>query len=251
LPFSLAWLPPVEIGVLVYAVVLAGFVYLVYRRPAGLGLPLLAALIFPVIYAASSYTWFNTEPRYLTFAYPVFALLLASVATSRSRTAALAAATFAVAVGGVAEIEHHDLSASPADGTTVPADIRPLLRTLRAHGIDRVYANYWVAFRITFESGERIIAAPVGDVGQQRYSLIGRRVIPLSVGRTDSWRYRKFNFEVAETTQAAHVVVGGTDLHPAIDHLLLRHGYRRLRPSGFDIYLPPRISGVTTNAPGD
>jgi hypothetical protein len=38
-------------------------------------------------------------------------------------------------------------------------DLRPLRRELEAHGIRRVYASYVPAYRLTFESGERIVAS--------------------------------------------------------------------------------------------
>jgi 4-amino-4-deoxy-L-arabinose transferase-like glycosyltransferase len=237
LPYSLTWLPTIAVAAPLYALVLAGFVYLLWRRPAGLGLLLLAALIFPVLYTVSPYTWLNIEPRYVTLAYPVFTLLLVYAASSRLRAAALVSVALAFTAAGVAEMQHDNLGASHAEGAKVPTDIRPLLRTLRAHGIDRAYANYWVAYRITFESGERIVAAAVNPLS---YGVQKGRVVPLTEGDPGGeGRYPKYHEIVARSRQAAHVFVAGQDSEPRARRLLLGHGYRLLRSETFDVYLPP------------
>jgi 4-amino-4-deoxy-L-arabinose transferase-like glycosyltransferase len=236
LPYSLAWLPTIEVAAPLYALLLAGFLYLLWRRPAGLDLLLLTALIFPILYTVSSYTSLNTEPRYETLAYPVFTLLLVYAASSRLRAGALVVVALALAAAGVAEMQQHNLSASH-DGAKVPADIHPLLRTLRAHGIDRVYANYWVAYRITFESSEQIIAAPAD---QPRYGVNNGRVAPLTQGDPGAeGRYPKYYEIVARSRQAAHVFVVGENSEPRARRVLLPHGYRLLHSEHFDVYLPP------------
>lgn len=237
LPYSLAWLPTIAVATPLYVLVLAGFLYLIWKRPVGLDLLLLTALIFPVLYTVSPYTSLNTEPRYATLAYPIFTLLLAYAASSRLRAAALVSVTLTLASAGVAEMQHHNLGASRADGAKVPVDIRPLLRTLRVRGIDRVYANYWVSYRITFESRERIVAA---SANEQRYGVRNGRVVPLTQGDPGSeGRYPKYYEMVAHSRRVANVFVAGEDSEPRTRRLLLTHGYRLIRSGSFDVYLPP------------
>ena len=238
LPSSLAWQPAAAIAVPIYGLALAGFVWLLWRRPSGLGLPLLAALIFPILYTVSSYTWLNTEPRYLTFAYPVIVLLVASAATSTLRIAAIAVVTLGLAVGGIARMQSGNLTAQHADGVSVPGDFGPLLHSLELHGISRVYANYWVANRITFESGERIIAATVAD-GQQ-YVVRAGRVVPTPTATGSEGRYPKFDHEVAGSRDAALVFVANGDREPSATSLLLARRYRPFRVAGFEVFQAPR-----------
>ena len=43
---------------------------------------------------------------------------------------------------------------------------------LRDRGVTRVWTNYWTAYRVTFESGESIVAAPVPREDGDRYAPI-------------------------------------------------------------------------------
>ena len=194
-------------------------------------------MIFPVVYTESSYTWLNTEPRYLTLVYPVLVLLLAYTATSWRRIAAIAVATLALACGGIAEMQHHNLTAQYADGAAVPGNFGPLLRALQRRGINRVYANYWVANRITFESGERIIAATVA--GKQPYVVRAGRVVPTATGPGSEGRYPKFDRMVAASRDAAHVFVASGKHEPKVAPLLIAHHYRDFRAGGFEVFQAP------------
>jgi hypothetical protein len=56
-----------------------------------------------------------------------------------------------------------DLAApDTASGEPVPDDLGPALAVLRREGIDRVRADYWIAYRITWESDEEIVADSTG-----------------------------------------------------------------------------------------
>lgn len=52
----------------------------------------------------------------------------------------------------------------PVGGERVPENIGPALRVLERNAADRVLAPYAVAYRITFESRERIVATSLGQV---------------------------------------------------------------------------------------
>jgi hypothetical protein len=41
-----------------------------------------------------------------------------------------------------------------------PAHLGRDVRLLEAAGIDHAWSNYWLAYRLTFESGERIVSSP-------------------------------------------------------------------------------------------
>ena len=77
LAWSYEWLGGVAVGVVLYALLVAGLLWLLWRRPARLAPLLLIVLVFPVFYFVSPYTWLESEPRYLILVMPVFALLIA------------------------------------------------------------------------------------------------------------------------------------------------------------------------------
>jgi 4-amino-4-deoxy-L-arabinose transferase-like glycosyltransferase len=240
LPVELSWFPDAPVGVAFYGVLLAGFLYLLVRRPRGLGLPLLAAVLFPLFYAASSFTWLNTEPRYLVLVSPALALLVAYAARPGAAAVAIVAVAIALAVGGAAAMVDRNLMAQHADGQAVPAHFGPLVHALEERGIDRVYASYWLAHRITFESRERIIAATVAELSGQRYRIRAGRVVPVP-GKTSrsEGRYPKFNRAVAGSRDAAHVFLAGAPLDARLRRLFARERYRLLTIDAFRVYVPP------------
>ncbi|MDX6470348.1 MAG: hypothetical protein QOF75_2151 [Gaiellaceae bacterium] len=238
LPFSLEWVPNVEVGVVAYVLLLAGLAWLFVRRPAGLGLPLLAAGLFPVLYAASPYTWLNLEPRYLTEISPVLVLLVAYAARGAVRATAIFAAAAALSVGGTALMIEHDLAASHAGGVALPADFGPLIRTLHANHVDRAWATYWIGYRITFESRETIIAA---SPGSSLYHLRHGVVVPSpTLDPGGAGRYPPYQNAVLRSTRAAHVFAIGEPLENVARPLLRRARYRLVSTDGFDVWLPPR-----------
>ena len=55
-----------------------------------------------------------------------------------------------------AEVDGRPLPNFMGRGSYLPRDFGPLIRTLDRLGIKRVYASYWIAYRIDYETGERI-----------------------------------------------------------------------------------------------
>ena len=158
LAWSYEWLGGVAVGLVIYALLVAGFLWLLWRRPPRLTPLLLIVLVFPIFYFVSPYTWLESEPRYLTLVMPVFALLIASALTTAWRAAAVLAVAVALSVGGMVELERHHVVAVPDGGRRRrPASIAPVLDTLRAHDLHYAFASYWIAWRITFESDLRIV----------------------------------------------------------------------------------------------
>jgi hypothetical protein len=240
LPWSLAWLPGTAVGPAVYLGALGGFAWLLVRRPPRLGILLLAALTFPVLYVASPYTWLITEPRYLTLVSPVIVLLVASTAVSPLRAGLVFAVAFALSLGGMTRMVQGDLSASHAESVTLPASFGALVQTLERNGVSRVWATYWIAYRITFESGERVIAAqPVSST----YAVRGGRLVPMggqSAQPGENGRYARYELDVARSHDASFVFAAGepsaSDAKPALE----RARYRLVKTGVFDVWVPPR-----------
>lgn len=98
------------------------------------------------------------EGRYVMFLLPAVALLLASAAREAVAGTALLAGVATLSVLGVLRIA--EATAPPAPDVPMPHHAGPLVEFLERQGMDRVYANYWVAYRVAFESEERVIATP-------------------------------------------------------------------------------------------
>lgn len=104
-------------------------------------------LLYPLIYAALPGAWFIGEARYAFFLAPLLAVAIAWAARDqRVQVAVLAVA----ALGSV-------LAMRPIHFPS-PTHVDRDIAALRADGIHRVWLDYFIATRITFESGEHVIA---------------------------------------------------------------------------------------------
>lgn len=126
-------------------------------------------LLFAVVAALSLATVLSgrltpSEPRYLVGAYSALVALFGisvSLAPPGPRRAAAAA--------GVAVLLASDLSGAfqgrrhleDRDDSQVTGPLGPLVASLERLGATRVYANYWTAYRVTFESGGAVLATPI------------------------------------------------------------------------------------------
>lgn len=120
-----------------------------------------------------------SEPRYLVAAYaalaPLLGISLASLFRGNRRSlaaAGLAALGLLVAaqVSGAVKAYRH---LGDADDTQVSGPLEPLLAALRTEGVTRAWANYWTAYRVTFESKGEILATPIPrEDGAREASLV-------------------------------------------------------------------------------
>jgi hypothetical protein len=221
-PFSLDWLVPAPLGYALVVLALAGFALLLVRRPPGLEPLLVVGAAFPFLYAASSFTFFVAEPRYLVFLAPVPALLLGRLLAARGPVVAGAglAAAFALSVAGLVVMERQDRFAPIAPDVRVPADLSPVLAVLEREGQRRVLANYWIAYRIGFESDERIVATSTGFV-----------------------RHEPTDRLVRSSPRPARVFVEGSAEERRAGPGLLARGFRRVEAGGFAVYVASRAGG--------
>ncbi len=114
---------------------------------------LLIAVAYPFLYSLSPTAFYLDECRYLFLLSPVVALLVAGVLSDPVRQWAGVAAVAFLSVAGLREINVPDGQA--------PRSLRPLLRALEQRGVEHLFAPYRIANRITFDSDEEIIAAPL------------------------------------------------------------------------------------------
>jgi hypothetical protein len=218
-PYSLDWVPGRLLGALLLVLALAAFVVLLVRWPPGLEPLLVVGVVFPFLSAASSFTYWVGEPRYVVFLAPVPALLLAWALVRAGPAAATIGLTlaFVASLTGLIQLERQGDFLPGRPDQHGPPDIGPVVETLERNGVDRVRANYWIAYRITFESEERVIASP------------------------GFWRYKPYRDLVAADPRPGRVFVAGSPEEWDERQDLLRSGYvRRVVGEGFAVYIPPR-----------
>ena len=159
-PFSDESLLPKVLMLCVYALLLLAFLLGAVRaRRTSAGLIYGVALAFPFLWAIAHHVAILTShPVYLIVVAPVVALLLASVATTEWRAAAVL-----VIAAVVSAVSFHRMNAwlnadSPHWPPPTPRNLTPLVSALDELHLDRVYADYWIAYRLDFATNERIIA---------------------------------------------------------------------------------------------
>lgn len=209
-PFTLEWITAEALARAVSVAVFLLLVSLLLRDPPRRLLGAVA-LVYPVLQSLSPFSGLNEEPRYLVLLAPVLALGIADLAATTVPRAALAAALLAgLSVNGIRELNRQEPPVPPVGGVRVLADLGPALGTLERLGERRVRAHYAIAYRITFESRERIVAASTGQSRRPAYQLlVSREPRPAFVFVRDSAEERDFR----------------------------RAGYRRVIAGGWAIYV--------------
>jgi 4-amino-4-deoxy-L-arabinose transferase-like glycosyltransferase len=147
-PLTAAWLP---LGALVYLVVVAGIVAAVVRRRDRPVLILLAVAMFPWLYAVFPGRWFVGEGRYALFLAPVLFITLAWALRDRGPQI-----TLLVVLAGLSALGLRDM------GYDRPRHIDGDIAALEAAGINRVWSDYWLSYRLMFESHSAIVSTSEG-----------------------------------------------------------------------------------------
>ena len=174
-----------HLALLLYVLPIAILVIARWRRVLGLfvgrldrskpvELLVLFCLSCCIIFSVSSFGWLVQAPRYLLpfyiGLYPLVAVCCDWV-WSRSRffgvaylTALLVFQVAASYVGG------RGLSGEPVvfGGQRVARDHAPLIQALERLGISHIRTNYWIGYRLAFETGERITFTVLGEPTQAR-----------------------------------------------------------------------------------
>jgi hypothetical protein len=128
---------------------------------------------FVIVATVGSGRFLATEPRYAVALYAIVPPLLGTSVVSLlggpRRVLAIAGGAFLLAAnaGSLAMARRHLPENMNDDEVT--ASLGELPATLLRLGANRVYTNYWTAYRLDFESGERIVATPIPAEDQTRW----------------------------------------------------------------------------------
>jgi hypothetical protein len=224
-PFTNEWLLGKVGSGLIYATLIAVLLFAAWktrRRP--LSLLFLIAACYPFLYAISGLTWLTNEPRYVVVLAPTLAVLFAAPATTIPRSAlvlAVAALLSAAVLGKWIAASDADAAFHAIDRKTV--DVRPVVRALDAAGVNRLYADYWIAYRIAFDTRERVIAT---EFNQTALRPVGpHHVVPAPLHHYTDNRWPAYEREVRNAPRHAYLLLR-RDPYTSVDRaLLVRNGY--------------------------
>ncbi|HEY7142445.1 MAG TPA: hypothetical protein VIE44_20310 [Methylomirabilota bacterium] len=198
------------------------------------GAALDAVVVLPMIAvvtcALSSFGWFVSEPRYLlplaAVAPIVIAALLATLWRSGRPGAAIALGVALLAVNLAGHLVAPWTSAREA-----PHSLAPALAFLQSRRIPVVATTYWIGPRLTFESGERVVAVPMR-------------------GAPD--RYPPYSAVAERADRLAYVLLPGTADVGAVERKLRELGVSRERTTVGELVVlhDLRLSGLETASPG-
>jgi hypothetical protein len=245
-PITLDWFLWKPVGLLVYAALLAGFVLLWILTFSGqvrheAQLPLAIISVFPFLYAISPLTSIPNVATYVVVAIPVLALVATCWVRRLEHMVAVTCvalilfATSAITVS-ISYDKHHSVGQfwNFGDREPLPRSFQPLIERLDGLGLERVYASYWIAFRLTFETDERIIAADMRPAALR--GTPEGHVIPLPDDPHYASRRPEYADMVARVEAPAFVLAPGYDV-PTTDYLsLVQAGYTREDVGVFRIY---------------
>jgi hypothetical protein len=243
-PFSAELLLPAALTYLIYIGLIAVFVYGAFRaRHRSSSILYVVASVFPFVYVISPKTVYSLgTPRFIVVLAPVLALLLAQMATRYLRAAPVLALVCVVSVVTLHRMNDWFRNVPPpttqAKGLGprhvvqwVPRDLGSLVSTLDTLGLDHVYADYWLAYRLDFDTRERIVA-----VENQFTGLTFERGQAIPSFQPDV-RYRPYDLEVRRARHGFVFYRQNVRSVPIVSQLE-RYGYRRYVVGSYIVYAP-------------
>lgn len=227
-------LPSKVVVTLLYAALLVlaaiGAVRYRHRRVAVL---FLVFFLFPFIWAiAKRVTYLSAKPTYLIVLTPVIALLVALLGRRPLAAVAIAAAALAISAVSIQRMDDDTKAFHPRGIPVVPRDLGPLVAVLDRAGIDHVYADYWITYRLAFDTRERIVATEVDPGGSSIRNGVVRRP------KDQIPRQPAYARAVDESPRRGFVFFRRS-AGLALPRQLVALGYRRVLTGGFAVYLPP------------
>jgi hypothetical protein len=243
-PFSAELLLPATLTYLIYVGLVAAFAYGALKaRHRSSSILYVVVAVFPFVYVISPKTVYSLgTPRFIVVLAPVLALLLAQVATRYVRAAAILALACVVSVVTLHRMNEwfrappapitHAQGLGPRHAVQwVPRDLGPLVSALDTLGLDHVYADYWLAYRLDFDTRERIVA-----VENQFEDLTFQRGRATPSFQPDV-RYRPYDREVRRARHGFvfyRQTVGSVPIVAQLE----QHGYRRHVVGSYIVYAP-------------
>ena len=243
-PLSAKLLLPSVATYAVYLGLIALFLVGAYKaRQREASLLYVVAAVFPFLYALSSTTAEAiSNPRYAMVLVPVLALLVGQFGRSTVSAAAILALACLVSVvtlqrmndwfEGTPRATTQARGLGPRDTVQlVPRNLDKLVAALNRLHVDHLYTDYWLAYRLDFDSHERITAVENRLVGMR---FVAGKAVPTQLDA----RFEPFAHAVRRANHG-FVFYRKLAASAAVIPVLERHGYRRHDAGAFVILTPP------------
>jgi hypothetical protein len=237
IPFTSDWPLGVPLSAAVYAAVVVLLAVAAWRTRHSPSMVLLSCVVvaYPFLYALSPSTWLVDEPRYVVMLLPVVVLLVAQPLTTLPRGALAVAGAVVCSILVLLQVASSPEYERRADGQHIPRDFAPLVAELDRRGLSHLYTNYWIAYRLDFETHERIVAA---EALLPTLALRSGRVVPRLPVRPDDNRYKPYDTEVRARDRPGYVLLRDSEDDARARPLLEADGYVRKVLGRFVIYDP-------------
>lgn len=147
-------------------------VTLLMRGRGGLLLAI-ALMTYLILHALGPVAGVTSEGRYFFYLMPLVALALARPVRTPWAIGLLFTVLVVSTVTGLRTIPPGN--SGIVAGKLVPKSMRPLISSLKAEHVNAVFADYWIAYRLTFESRERVIGSALDGERYRPYGRIVRR----------------------------------------------------------------------------
>ncbi len=226
-PYLVDWTFGPIVSVLLYGLCLAAIALAAWRwRRSALSLLPFTIVAFPFLYAINGMTSSTLEPRYVVVLVPVLILAAASLATTVPRAAAiLLAAALLSSVGLVRWLDWNNAPARANSLNDQVVALGPTIAALDRAGIDRAYATYAIAYRLTFDTRERIVVSE-GDLTHLTVEGPGRVLPPVPTDYT-THHHPAYDRAVRAAHRLAYIFVRGETYEAHDVALLEANGFRR------------------------
>ena len=160
-PYTTRWLHPTPLAQVLFLLTIAVVAAGCLRQWPGGRLVAVVLACLPFLHALLPLAGTVAEGRYTLFALPWIALAVAHRCDKRVASAVALGLAFGITLMGLVAMRGQTDPYAP--DRHVPRSLATIERSLEEHGIDHLWANYWVAYRLTFETRERTIAAPASS----------------------------------------------------------------------------------------
>jgi len=235
---------PAALTYLLYVGLVAAFAYGAFKaRHRSSSILYVVVAVFPFVYVISPKTVHSLgTPRFVVVLGPVLALLLAQMATRYLRAVVILALACVVSVVTLHRMDEW-FRGRPSQTTQarglgprhavqwVPRDLGPLVSALNRLGLDHVYADYWLAYRLDFDTRERIVAI------ENRFENLTFERGRVTPSVQPDVRYRPYDREVRRARHGFvfyRQTVGSVPIVARLE----QHGYRRHVVGSYIVYAP-------------
>ena len=237
---TLHWFLWKPVGLTLYAVAIVVLLVLAWRaRRGSAAVVFLVVAVFPLISAINQLTGVYTSPGYVDVLVPVLIVALCAWVSSplqglwaMGAAVLLLSASFVDLRANLANVQN--VPFCPEKRSGLPRDFGPMIHELNRLGITRVYASYWIAYRIDFATSERIVVAEGRPNALRVSSADG--VIPKPDDPSLRPRWPEYDVIVSRVATPAWIVDKSFDVGNIDYGAFAQAGYRSEDVGPFTIY---------------